>query len=161
MNADGAAHIHKKRKETGMKRVLTGLAAGAIAVGASLAVAPTANAAPPPHLALTGYDVLIPPNGDCHGTLQIGFEELPGMGNLRVHANPTGTWGSASNCSVRAMVSIMNGIAPGAHTHDFYVAGGHTSTDVHVGGGLSQVGVNTTEPFGFPVSNYVWMNPLA
>ncbi|APE12649.1 hypothetical protein BO226_25185 (plasmid) [Rhodococcus sp. 2G] len=142
------------------------LAASALAVaaGAALVTTGTSAAAPVQTLQVTGTAIVPIPSGQCHGSIDVAFEHVPGRPDqAEVIFTPNGTYGSIPGCEVPTNITWINGIAPFTHTHPVTIADGRTTTVVTPGQGLSLL-TTTANTYlnGGPswgTSGYLWLQP--
>ncbi len=144
---------------TTMRKFAASLGAVAAAAGLGIA-APSASAAPAPHLAALGDHLLLPPtlDGQCYGSLFVDLQTTGNPDVVNVNFVPTGTYGSAPGCDVHVYAAALSGINPGAPTYAT-VSGGPTTIPLPAGRGLSLVSVAATQPFGMGGGGYLWLAP--
>ena len=145
-----------------IKKVVAGAAAILACSGISaLAVAPAADAEPTPHLSVLPEEIFLPPSPDgaCSGTLRLSYDNGPDPDAVTLHADPTGSYGSAPGCDVVMNISAINGVAPFGHTIFPTVAHGPTDITVPAGRGLSMLTVNTLAPRMVGSGGYFWVQP--
>ncbi|BDB60513.1 MULTISPECIES: hypothetical protein [Rhodococcus] len=136
----------------------------ALAAGAAWVGAGSAAAAPVPVLQILGNAIVPIPSGQCHGSIEVAYEHVPGRPDLaEAIFTPTGTWGAIPGCEVPVEFAWINGMFPFTHGHSVTVAGGRTSTIINPGAGVSLlVSVPNTGAMGAPswgTSGYMWLQP--
>lgn len=138
--------------------------AAAAVVGTTL-TAGTATAAPVPMFYQVMGSAIVPvPHGECHGSLEVRFEDVPHhRDRTEVTYYPTGTWGTLPGCEVPITLVWINGIFPFTHTHETVVSNGPTSTVIAPGQGISMMITGAQQlPSGLPswaTGGYMWLAP--
>lgn len=145
------------------RRVALAASAVAVVAGAAVATTGTAAATPVPVLQLLGTALVPIPTGQCHGSIEVAYEHVPGRPDLAEAVfTPTGTWGAIPDCEVPVQFAWINGVFPFTHGHQVTVANGRTTTIIDPGAGVSLLVSLPTQAPGTPgwgTSGYMWLQP--
>ncbi len=143
-----------------LRKIAAGLGAVTATVGSAVLAPTVTMAAPVPHYAALGDQLVLPPtlDGQCYGSLFVDLQTSAHPDVVDVNFIPTGTYGSAPGCDVRVYAAALSGISPSVPRYAT-VSGGPTTIPLRAGRGLSLVSVAAQQPFGMGGGGYVWLQP--